>query len=118
MHNAGLSRWASTPSIFRFVFRANIWASFEDAPALGISGLSVTIPHKELVVKRLNKADATTEGVGAANTLVYREKGIEGFNTDQQAAIDSLEAAHDLETDRQFDCRSPGACPPRSSSIS
>ncbi len=106
VHNAAL-REAGIDGVyipFR-VPREHLGQFLDDAPALGVAGLSVTIPHKELVVKRLSKFDATTDGVGAANTLVYRPGGIEGFNTDQQAAIDSLEAAHDAETDRQFDLK-------------
>src|ERR1700683_2262378 len=85
---------------FRFrVPGEHLFQFWDDAQAVGVQGLSVTIPHKELVTRRLTKADATTEGVSASNTLVYHAKGIDGYNTDQQAAIDSLEAAHDAETD-------------------
>ncbi len=65
----------------------------EDAAALDIKGLSVTIPHKEEVIKKLTEVDAAVRGIGAANTVIFEGKRRLGFNTDCRAAIDSLEAA-------------------------
>ncbi len=63
-----------------------------EAPRMGIRGLSVTIPHKETVVPHLGKTDRVVDDIGAANTLVFSDEGIIGFNTDSRAAIDSLES--------------------------
>jgi 3-dehydroquinate dehydratase/shikimate dehydrogenase len=69
-------------------------ASFIDqATQLGIRGLSVTIPHKETVVETLTQVDDAVRGIGAANTVVFDGDQRRGFNTDYQAAMDSLEAA-------------------------
>ena len=73
--------------------RENLLRFIDDAPAWGIKGLSVTIPHKEEVLKKLTEADAAVRGIGAANTVVFDGKKRLGFNTDCQAAMDSLEAA-------------------------
>jgi 3-dehydroquinate dehydratase/shikimate dehydrogenase len=103
VHNAALAHAGIDGVYIPFrVPREHLAQFLEDAPALGVRGLSVTIPHKELVAKRLSKSDATTDGVGAANTLVYTPAGIEGYNTDHQAAIDSLESAVDAESDKPF----------------
>ena len=64
-----------------------------DAPLWGIRGLSVTIPHKEAVLKKLSKFDPAVKGIGAANTLVWENDGLIGYNTDFRAAMDSLERA-------------------------
>jgi 3-dehydroquinate dehydratase / shikimate dehydrogenase len=56
----------------------------------GIRGLSVTIPHKEAVLKRLTKFDSAVKGIGAANTMVFEGNDVIGFNTDFRAAIDSV----------------------------
>ncbi len=64
-----------------------------DARQLGIRGLSVTIPHKEAVLKKLTKFDPAVKGIGAANTLVFEGDDLIGYNTDFRAAIDSLERA-------------------------
>jgi 3-dehydroquinate dehydratase/shikimate dehydrogenase len=65
----------------------------EDAPALGIKGLSVTIPHKEAILPHLEKSDSATQGIGACNTMVWEDRGIQGYNTDERSAIESLERA-------------------------
>ena len=61
--------------------------------ALGVRGLSVTIPHKEDVVKKLTEVDGAVRGIGAANTIVFDGKKRLGYNTDYRAAMESLEAA-------------------------
>ena len=73
--------------------REDLSRFIDDAPALGIQGLSVTIPHKEEVVKKLTEADGAVRGIGAANTVVFDGKKRLGYNTDYRAAMDSLEAA-------------------------
>jgi 3-dehydroquinate dehydratase / shikimate dehydrogenase len=73
--------------------REDLSRFIDDAAALGIKGLSVTIPHKEEVVKKLTEADGAVRGIGAANTVVFNDKKRMGFNTDYRAAMDSLEAA-------------------------
>ncbi len=60
---------------------------------LGIRGLSVTIPHKEEIVKRLTEADGAVRGIGAANTVVFQGDARLGYNTDYRAAMSSLEEA-------------------------
>ncbi len=67
----------------------------DKAAALDLRGLSVTIPHKEEVVKRLSEADGAVRGIGAANTVVFDGKNRLGYNTDYRAAMESLEAALD-----------------------
>jgi shikimate dehydrogenase len=51
--------------------------------ALGVNGLSVTIPHKEAVIDHIDSIDPVAEKIGAVNTLVFDEdKKIHGLNTD------------------------------------
>jgi len=68
-----------------------------DASALGIKGLSVTIPHKEAVLKTLTQADGAVRGIGAANTVIFDGQQRLGYNTDYRAAMESLEEALDIE---------------------
>jgi 3-dehydroquinate dehydratase/shikimate dehydrogenase len=71
--------------------REHLSQFLDDAPALGIRGLSVTIPHKEAVIERLTSQDPAVVGIGACNTMVWDEDGaIRGYNTDERAALDSL----------------------------
>jgi 3-dehydroquinate dehydratase/shikimate dehydrogenase len=62
-----------------------------DCPDLGVAGLSVTIPHKEAVVARCHKVEGSVRGIGAVNTLVFRDnRTVLGYNTDYRAAMESL----------------------------
>src|SRR3972149_5205914 len=65
----------------------------EDVPRLGIRGLSVTIPHKEAIAKFLTKVDPAVKGIGAVNTVLFKDQQVLGYNTDYKAAMDSLESA-------------------------
>jgi 3-dehydroquinate dehydratase/shikimate dehydrogenase len=65
----------------------------QDSPALEIAGLSVTIPHKEAVIKHCSRVDGTVKGIGAVNTLLFQGQETLGFNTDYRAAMSSLDHA-------------------------
>lgn len=58
-----------------------------------LAGLSVTIPHKETVLKHCAIQDPLVQSIGAANTLSFAASGISAANTDATAAVESLEAA-------------------------
>lgn len=55
-------------------------------PGMDIRGLSVTLPHKEKVLKHINVLDDNVVGIRAANTLVFRDGLTYGYNTDLEAA--------------------------------
>lgn len=57
---------------------------------LDICGLSVTIPHKENVIKCINALDDNVAGIRAANTLVFKKPNVFGYNTDCSAAVKSV----------------------------
>ena len=67
-----------------------------------LSGLSITIPHKESVLRHATAVDGLVQSIGAANTLSFTPAGITAANTDATAAVESLAAA--LRGDEQ----SPG----------
>ncbi|MFM7184858.1 MAG: type I 3-dehydroquinate dehydratase, partial [Planctomycetota bacterium] len=62
-----------------------------------LAGLSVTIPHKEAVLRQVAHADDLVKAIGAANTLTFRADGIAAANTDAVAAVESLAAALHVE---------------------
>lgn len=66
---------------------AGFLKAFERIP---VQGYSVTIPHKEAAVKLAAVKDPAVERIGAANTLVRTPKGWHAYNTDAQAALESL----------------------------
>ncbi len=73
--------------------REHLAQFLDDAPSLGIAGLSVTIPHKEAVIPKLAKLGPAAQGIGAVNTVIYKGGELHGYNTDEPAAIGSLEQA-------------------------
>lgn len=59
-------------------------------PEIGVRGLSVTIPHKEKILKSINALDDNVAGIRAANTIVFRDVNAYGYNTDIEAATKVL----------------------------
>ena len=70
--------------IDEFLERATNWP---------LSGLSVTIPHKESVLKHALRQEDLVTAIGAANTLSFEPAGVAASNTDATAAVESLRAA-------------------------
>ena len=102
VHNAAFAHLKLNKVYVPFrVPREDLAQFIEDAPAWGIRGLSVTIPHKEEIVKMLTEADGTVQGIGAANTVVFHGDDRSGYNTDYRAAMSSLEEAVDAGGEKQ-----------------
>lgn len=64
--------------------------------ALGIRGVSVTIPHKQAVIAGLDSIDPVAARIGAVNTLVLDQGKIHGHNTDWLGANRALGREMDL----------------------
>src|ERR1700761_601803 len=61
-------------------------------PDLGLRGFSVTIPHKQKILKQLDACDGLAADIGAVNTVVVRPDGsLAGSNTDYVGVLRSLE---------------------------
>lgn len=96
VHNAAFQHLGLNKVYIPFrVAREDLPAFLEDAAELGLCGLSVTIPHKEAILRHLSKVGASVKAVGAVNTVLLRDGERQGFNTDYRAAMDSLEAVID-----------------------
>lgn len=63
--------------------------------ALGIQGMSITLPYKTVVIPLLDEVDEGARRIGAVNTLVYREGRLLGYNTDGTGALRALEERMD-----------------------
>ena len=66
---------------------------FLDALApLGIAGFSVTLPHKQAILRHLDDCDPLAARIGAVNTVVVRGAGkLYGYNTDYVGVLRALE---------------------------
>lgn len=61
--------------------------------ALGILGLSVTIPHKVAVLDYLDEVDEIARGIGSVNTVIRKGEKLVGYNSDGMGALRALEDA-------------------------
>ena len=58
---------------------------------ISLSGLSVTIPHKEWAYKIADNSDEASTNMKASNTLVRFDSKISAYNTDGYGAVRSIE---------------------------
>ena len=59
---------------------------------LGIAGFSVTLPHKQAILRHLDDCDPMAAAIGAVNTVVVRGGGkLYGYNTDYVGVLRALE---------------------------
>ena len=93
VHNAALAAAGVDAVYVPFRVPAEQFDEFlSNAQRWPLSGLSVTIPHKEAVLRHCRQQDDLVKAIGAANTLVFGRDGIAAFNTDAGAAVESLDA--------------------------
>jgi shikimate dehydrogenase len=65
-------------------------AAVRGARALGIEGLSVTMPHKGEVIAAIDKLSPTAEKLGAVNTITRQGSVLLGESTDGAGFLDAL----------------------------
>ena len=59
---------------------------------LGIAGFSVTLPHKQAILRHLDDCDPMAAAIGAVNAVVVRGGGkLYGYNTDYVGVLRALE---------------------------
>jgi shikimate dehydrogenase len=66
----------------------------------GLTGLNVTIPYKEQVLKYLDEVDGFAKKIGAVNVIKIKDGKLKGYNTDSEAFLETLEKW--LPKDRKF----------------
>ncbi len=70
-------------------------------PQFGIRGFSVTIPHKQTILRHLKECDHLAAEIGAVNTVVVRRDGsLYGCNTDYIGILRALEKKLDTAGSR------------------
>jgi shikimate dehydrogenase len=75
---------------------ANVEMALNGFRAMGVRGVSVTIPHKQAVIPFLDTIDPVAARIGAVNTLVISDGRIHGCNTDWLGANQALAEVVDL----------------------
>ncbi len=61
---------------------------------LNFRGFSVTIPHKQTIIKHLDYVDETARNIGAVNTVKIVDGKFYGYNTDAQGFIAPLQNSY------------------------
>ena len=85
MHNAAFAALELNCAYVPFPVE-DISSAMQGFRALGIKGVSVTIPHKQAVMPFLDRIDPVAKRIGAVNTLTITNGTISGYNTDWQGA--------------------------------
>lgn len=89
LHNAGYKKLG-----LNFVYTAfkveDVENMIKGIRALGIRGVSVTIPHKVTVIPFLDSIHATARKIGAVNTILNNGGELIGYNTDCEGATHAL----------------------------
>ncbi len=90
-----------TKTPFTFPSACGTFADFIAAiKPLGIAGFSVTIPHKERILRYLDDCDPLAAEIGAVNTVVVRGGKLCGYNTDFIGVLRAMERRLPLASSR------------------
>jgi shikimate dehydrogenase len=95
MHNA-VFQHQNSPSVYVAVdvTGENFAEMLNDARKVGLRGLSVTMPHKELAFASMDRCDARALDAHSVNTVVFEDNGqMIGTNTDGDGACAALKDA-------------------------
>lgn len=92
MHNAAFEALGLNWTYVAFDVEPDaVGNALDGVRALGIEGLSVTIPHKEAVLAGLDKLSPLARSLGAVNTVVREPGGVlRGENTDGPGFLSAL----------------------------
>jgi shikimate dehydrogenase len=72
------------------VERGDVAAAIAGARALGLVGLSVTMPHKGPVAAQMDQLSATAQRLGAVNTVIRQGSELVGESTDGDGFLAAL----------------------------
>jgi shikimate dehydrogenase len=95
MHNAAFQAHGLNKVYVAFEV-TDVARALDGFRALGVGGVSVTIPHKQAVIPHLDAIDPVAQKIGAVNTLLIEDMHIRGYNTDWIGANQALEMIVDL----------------------
>ena len=94
MHNAALAALGIAATYeARDVAPDDLRQALEGLRTSGAWGTNLSIPHKERALERLDHVSDDARAIGAVNTVVVKDAGLHGFNTDGLGFTRSLEEA-------------------------
>ncbi len=81
MHNCAFSHIGWNGAYLAFEVK-DIGSAITGIKALGIKGVSVTIPHKIAIMEFLDDLDDMAKNIGAVNTVANNQGTLTGYNSD------------------------------------
>jgi len=91
MHNAAFEALGLDYCYVAFpVYPDSLQEAVTAIRALHLSGVNVTIPHKEKVIPFLDEVDKEASAIGAVNTVVNTNGNLKGYNTDGRGFMQSF----------------------------
>jgi 3-dehydroquinate dehydratase/shikimate dehydrogenase len=91
LHNTGFAATRANAAYLPFLVH-KLSEFLAAVPEIGIRGFSVTLPHKQTMLKYLETCDELAERIGAVNTVtVARDGSLHGSNTDYVGVMRALE---------------------------
>lgn len=100
LHNTGFRARKLDAVYLPFLVR-DLGDFLRAAPELNVCGFSVTIPHKQAILRHLDRCDPLAQEIGAVNTVTISADGtLEGRNTDYVGVLSALSKRLRLERSR------------------
>lgn len=90
MHNAAFRARRINAAYVPFLVR-NLRDFIDAIGPLGIAGFSITLPHKQAIMRYLDRCDPIAVQIGAVNTVRIRGGKLLGYNTDYIGVLRALE---------------------------
>jgi 3-dehydroquinate dehydratase/shikimate dehydrogenase len=91
LHNSGFVARRVDAVYLPFLVR-DLRDFLKAAPEFGIRGFSVTLPHKQAILRYLKECDSLAADIGAVNTVTVRRDGsLSGCNTDYVGVLRALQ---------------------------
>ncbi|MFA5353796.1 MAG: shikimate dehydrogenase, partial [Thermodesulfovibrionales bacterium] len=91
MHNAAFRHLGLDYCYVTFLVRPDLLPdAVKGIRGMGLSGVNVTVPHKENVIPLLDEVSEEARFIGAVNTIRNDEGRLTGFNTDGRGFMQSL----------------------------
>ena len=96
LHNTGYVA-AKRDAMFLPFLVENLAEFVTALPEFGLRGISVTLPHKQTIMKYLAECEPMAEKIGAVNTVTVAKNGkLHGSNTDYRGVLRAVQGKLDL----------------------
>ena len=92
MHNAGYQALGAN-FIYVPITTNNLQDAIAGVRGYNLRGSSVAMPHKQEVMKYLDKIDSVAQSIGAVNTVANNNGVLTGYNSDWIGAMNALKEA-------------------------